>query len=189
VGTTAVHGSWKIVDSNRVPEGQQAQDGGGMMDPRRLWAIARRRWRVILSTAAVVGGLVILWVLQITPIYTATTQILIDARKERVLGRSEAVVGDLGLDASAIATEVTLIKSFSIARRVVERLRLEQNAAFRRSGSGFSLTALVSGPIRQLLGRSESEDEPLPEARPRAAGNVFSSRPSGATRPGGRRGC
>jgi exopolysaccharide transport family protein len=107
---------------------------------RNLYAMIIRRWLVIAGSAAVVLGLAIVWLLQATPIYTATTQLLIDPRKERVL-REEAVVGDLSLDTSSIATEVSLVQSFSVARRAAEKLNLEKDPRFTSPASSFSLKA------------------------------------------------
>jgi capsular exopolysaccharide synthesis family protein len=72
--------------------------------------------------------------IQTASLYTASTQILIEPRKERVL-RTEAVVGDLALDASSVATEISLIQSFAVAKRVVARLGLDQRPRIGGSAS------------------------------------------------------
>jgi exopolysaccharide transport family protein len=133
---------------NAVPSNATANAAGGdrhtsALAAHRLWSIFLRRWQVISGTTAAVVVLVTIWLMQTTPIYTASTQVLIDPRKERVL-REEAVISELGLDASTIATEVSLVKSFSIARRVVERLGLATHPQFGGARASFSMMAWIS---------------------------------------------
>jgi polysaccharide biosynthesis transport protein len=95
-----------------------AAEQSSSLDLLKIWRIARRRWRVLCGGVLVVMAASAVWLLQITPIYTATAQLLIDTRK--VNTTAEAVVSELILDSDTIATEISLIKSFSVARRVAE---------------------------------------------------------------------
>lgn len=144
---------------------------------RRLYAMLLRRWMVVAGAAAVVLALAVVWLLQTTPIYTATTQLLIDARKERVLSEESAVVGEITLDTSSIATEVSLVQSFSVARRVVDKLRLDRNPKFVGEG-GFSFLGWLTSLLPALSQGSDTE-EPL--AQP-AAPDADSAKLSPAAR-------
>lgn len=122
---------------------------------RGLYSMLLRRWLVVIAATFAVLALAVVWLIQTTPVYSATTQLLIDPRKERVL-REEAVVGDLGLDTSSIATEVSLVQSFSVARRVVDKLQLEKNKAFLGEG-GFSFFGWVASFLPKLGPTTEAE--------------------------------
>jgi capsular exopolysaccharide synthesis family protein len=123
-----MHNSLKVLSSDQLRLGTSPIEdrGAGDFDPRVLITIARRRWYVIVGSLAITFCLTLWWLLNTVPIYTATAQILIDPRKERIL-RTEAVVGELALDTSSVATQVALIQSFAVAKRVVERLRLDEH--------------------------------------------------------------
>lgn len=124
---------------------------------RGFYAMLLRRWFVVLSAVGVVMALAVVWLLQTTPIYTATTQLLIDPRKERVMRQEDAVVSELGLDTSSIATEVSLVQSFSVARRVVERLRLDQDPRFSGSAGSFSFVDWIFSFLPRPPETSEAE--------------------------------
>jgi exopolysaccharide transport family protein len=144
--------------------GQPMGESVSGVDPRRLWSVFQRRWQIVLGASAVVAALMAIWLVQTTPIYTASTQVLIDPRKERVL-KEEAVISELGLDASTIATEVSLVTSFSIAKRVVDRLKLAQHPMFGGAKPGFSFMGWLTG----LLLGAEAEDEYPRSASKKAA--------------------
>src|SRR5262245_40376851 len=114
-----------------------------------LWSVFRRRWPVILGSSAIVMSLAMIWVLQIVPVYTASTQVLIDPRKDRLL-RSDAALSELSLDNSSIATQVSLVQSFAIAKRVVEKLKLDANPQFVGVKSAPSLWSRLRQSIVEL---------------------------------------
>ena len=61
--------------------------------------------------------------------YKATTIVLVDPRQPRVTN-SEAVISGIGSDAAAVESQVELIESSSLARKVVARLGLDQDSDF-----------------------------------------------------------
>jgi exopolysaccharide transport family protein len=142
------------VDTLRSPP---AGDGeSSPYDFRQLWSVFLRRWRVVLGTAAATAALVAVWLIQAQPVYTATTQLLIDPRKERVL-KDDALISELSLDASTIATEVSLVRSFSVAKRVVERLKLDTHPQFGGAKPGFSIARWLAGLLSGALGEAEEQ--------------------------------
>jgi succinoglycan biosynthesis transport protein ExoP len=90
-----------------------------------LW----RQWKVILSVmgAALIVGAAYLAIQ--TRLYTATTQILLDPRKEKAAG-SEAILSDFNLDMASIESQMAIIRSTSLLRRVVEKERLVTHPEF-----------------------------------------------------------
>lgn len=92
-------------------------------------ATFRRRFRLFAAVAVVVFAAVVLFTLQQTPKYTATAQVMLDVRKEQVTDMS-AVLSGLPADSSVVDTEVEVLKSRSLAARVVKELKLEQDPYF-----------------------------------------------------------
>jgi len=92
-------------------------------------ATFRRRFRLFSAVAVVVFAAVVLFTLQQTPKYTATAQVMLDVRKEQVTDMS-AVLSGLPADSSVVDTEVEVLKSRSLASRVVKELKLEQDPYF-----------------------------------------------------------
>lgn len=92
-------------------------------------ATFRRRFRLFAAVAVVVFAAVVLFTLQQTPRYTATAQVMLDVRKEQVTDMS-AVLSGLPADSSVVDTEVEVLKSRSLAGRVVKDLKLEEDPYF-----------------------------------------------------------
>lgn len=92
-----------------------------------ILGIAMRRWRLLAVAfgLGLVGAQVFLWLA--TPIYSASVQLLIDPRKQAI--ERDAVISGLPLDTGSIESEVTLIRSFVIAKRVVQSLHLDKDPA------------------------------------------------------------
>ncbi len=90
--------------------------------------------------------------------YRATSDVMIDPRRERVVDVQQ-VLADLPADTSAIDTEVEILKSRTLAERVVDRLGLQGDAEFnpkmtstRRWRDFFSSPSALGGTdIRNLV--------------------------------------
>lgn len=92
--------------------------------------ILRARWKLALSIfLAVVIGTVIATLL-FPKKYLATTTVLLDARPDAV--SAQQAISPLSA-MSFLATQIDLIESPAVARRVVSMLRLNENAAFREN--------------------------------------------------------
>lgn len=106
------------------------RDGGqvsyGPADQDALGAFLRAVWRHrLLFLGAFLGCVAIAAIAlgRMTPIYTATAQVMLDSREQRILDAG-AVVAESALDGAAIATAVTLINSRPLIAGVVETLDL-----------------------------------------------------------------
>jgi exopolysaccharide transport family protein len=96
-----------------------------LLDLRGLYRIVRSRFHVI--AICVIGGIgvAILYLLLAVPKYTATTEIYIDTREKKAIDIGEVLPG-LGSDNAAIDSEVEIIKSSSVAKRVIAKLQAER---------------------------------------------------------------
>src|SRR6185503_7273004 len=75
-------------------------------------------------------------VLLIPPNYRATSVVIVDPRQPRV-ATTEAVLSGIGSDAAAVESQVEIIESSAIAKRVIAKLGLEDDSEFN-SGNWFS---------------------------------------------------
>lgn len=125
---------------------------------RDLFACLKRNLRFIAATT-ILGTLVALaLVFSITPKYQSSVLVLVDPRQTKILQDAE-VVGRTTTDNGAIESEVEMIQSKATTRKVVERLRLQDDAEFSGpSGLIGTLKATLLAPIRNLLGSSGNAD-------------------------------
>ncbi|MDB5058412.1 MAG: lipopolysaccharide biosynthesis protein [Chloroflexi bacterium] len=123
----------------------------GQIDLRRLMTTFRRRMRLFGAVGLAVLLATILLTLQATPKFTATANVMLDPRKQKVTSAEEVLSG-LPADSSVVDTEVEVLKSRHLAERVVTALHLDQdpefNPAVRKLGG---LKAVVAG-IEGLFG-------------------------------------
>ena len=106
-----------------MPSPIAEQSGDEVIDLGALGAtIWRGKWRVLIWTAlAIFLGAVYAFVLA-TPLFQATTSLVLDTREERVVN-FDSVVGALRTDSYAINTEVEILKGRLLMGRVVESNR------------------------------------------------------------------
>src|SRR5580700_4336569 len=79
-----------------------------------LW----RQWAFIATVTAFALLVAFIYLVHAVPLYTATSQILLDPRREKAVG-AEAILGDFQLeDASAIESQLAIIRSDVLLRRV-----------------------------------------------------------------------
>jgi exopolysaccharide transport family protein len=107
-----------------------ASDAGALsFDLNIVIATFRRRLRLFAAVALGVFLAVLLFTLQEAPRYTAQAQVMLDVRKEQVTDMN-AVLSGLPADSSVVDTEVEVLRSRSLAGRVVDQLKLDQDPYF-----------------------------------------------------------
>lgn len=109
-------------------------DGEGLIDLRRLWHIVLKRWWVLAGVLAVALVLGVVVTLLSTPIYRASATLQIDREAAQVVD-VEGVLPAEGMYSAQefYQTQYGLLKSRSLAQRVVTGLRLAQDAQFLES--------------------------------------------------------
>lgn len=145
---------------NRGP--MRAAGDDDLIDIRALWRVLRRRMWVIAGTVALICGITLLVVFQLTPLYTASALVLIDPREERVVDL-EAVMSGLPPDSAAIDSEVEVLRSRKLASRVVEELELVNDPEFNPTLRDPSLLSTLN-PLTWLRGRGETTSEQAAQA-------------------------
>lgn len=103
---------------------------------RSILAMLRRRKSVILGTVAAVLLVTLLVLIQLTPRYTSSAALMLNTRQQNVVDIESVVSGlDVGPGAlqTGVQSEINIITSRSLARRVVEKLGLMQDPEFNGS--------------------------------------------------------
>ena len=112
--------------------GEHNLDGDSGIVDIDIFAIARtlrKRLGVILGITVGLTALVMIGVFQETPLYTGETLIILDQQKTKIIDAS-AVMSGLGGDSATVDSQVEILKSRSLARRVVEDLNLVDDPEF-----------------------------------------------------------
>lgn len=123
---------------------EESLDGGASfsdaIDFDKLLAVVRRQWRVaaIAVGAALVLGIV--YLLTAVPLYTATTNVMIDQSNGKLVDQLSVIGGGLE-DEASILSQVELLKSEKIGLDVVDKLDLSNDTVFM-SSAGSPLTRL-----------------------------------------------
>ena len=114
------------------------------------------RWRVVGLTATAVVLLAIAYIWTTPPIYSATTELLIDPRSRQIVGGEVAPTGlgssALGSDTLLLDSQINVMLSQSVLRRLIEEQNLAENPEFAGTGTsvlGFvkqMVAAVVRGP-------------------------------------------
>ena len=146
------------VQSSLPQDYDTAAPQGGGFDVREAINFVWRQWKLIASVAALVTLLGALYIAKQTPLYTASTQLLLDPRKEKAAGQ-DVILSEIALDLPAIESQIAIIKSSALLRRVVVKERLVNDPEFGAAPAGAGTGLLQS--IRGFFSRSP---EPEPQA-------------------------
>lgn len=101
------------------------------MDIRSLGNALVRRWKLFVTIAGFVTAAMVAVTLLLTPVWSATTQIRIEANRRSPVDFEAAAMGGPP-DQAIVDTEVNLMRSREVARRVVDQLGLVNDREFNR---------------------------------------------------------
>lgn len=130
------------------------------LDLRRLYAAFRRRLRLFGAVALVIFLAAVMITLSATPKYTATANVMLDTRQEKV-SNVEEVLSGLPADSSAVDTEVEVLKSRQLAERVVKALKLDEDPEFNAQVRKPTGVAALAGAVASLFGGSPPDPSKL----------------------------
>lgn len=88
---------------------------------RAVW----RRKAILIAAILIVPALAYWLISNVTPLYSATAQVMVSGRQQNALAIQE-VVSMTGQDLEAVASQIEVIRSRAAAEAVVERLRLDE---------------------------------------------------------------
>jgi succinoglycan biosynthesis transport protein ExoP len=102
-----------------------AQDEGLAETLRKLW----RRRKLIAATTIVIGGTAAFVAWSLPSYYVAEARVLVGVDSPRVLN-VEAIITDVSPDAERVANEGFVLQSRTLAKTVIDKLGLADNAQF-----------------------------------------------------------
>ena len=122
-------------DASQLNKDMQ-QNGGTELNISSIINTLWLRKSVLISVTFFVSLLVVLYVYQLVPRYTATTQLLIGINSAKVVDIQEVLSGS-GNKESAVTGEMEVIKSRELAHKIIKLLHLntyeEFNPALKKS--------------------------------------------------------
>jgi len=162
--------------SDMLPEqggGGGGQDSGSIINVREIIGILRRHYIMIAAITVVGTALTGLWVNQLTPIYQAEAQILIDPSRINVNGPGKGPV-DPGIAQTyaMMETQTAIMRSRDLAIKTVRRLDLANHPLYNPALAKPQPSTLSSilAPITALF--SDAKPEP-----PKAPVNIAPQTP------------
>lgn len=134
-----------------------ASSGSRGIDLVVLLRILRVRRQVILGTAAVVVALAIITLFQLTPLYSATSVVMLDQRKNNLEDLSSVMSG-LPTDPAGIQNQVQILTSRTLAARVIDKLNLKDDPYFRTASKSWTSYLSFINPFNWLRPRDPQKD-------------------------------
>jgi capsular exopolysaccharide synthesis family protein len=128
-------------------EGTEPAGPSLLPDPWHLWAVFRRRLWIFVAVAVLTLAAVGAYVFLATPIYSATANIVIEPRQQRVINFDPSVPQQVSSDTNVVDTEVQTLSSPALADRVVKALHLERYPEYAPKSDGAPRPA---NPLRQV---------------------------------------
>lgn len=134
-------------------------------DPNQILRAFRRRLPIFFITLLFVFCAVAVYTFQARPVYTTGASVIIDARETNVVDFG-AVLSGLAPDSAVVDTEVEIIRSRTLAEKIVVKLNLTESPEFNSALREQSTVAQVQGVMKSFLsglfgGSSSSETQPV----------------------------
>ena len=130
----------------------------------------RRQYPVIGFVLAIAIALGFVYVMTTPPSFTATTTMLIDAKRVQLFQQS-SMINDLPIDAATVESQVEILKSETIAEAVIEKLHLVNDPEFVSPGGG--LVGTLLNFVTSLFSSGETADGDSDFALKRKAVGTF----------------
>lgn len=157
------------------PVWEDESEPGNGVNFDKLFAMARRQWRVVAVAVGVFAVLGLVYVFTAVPLYTASTSVLIDHDQSNMTSQL-ATIGTTTEEDGSVLSQVELLKSEAISLRVVDNLKLGDNPLVVNQQQ--SLLRRGVNAIKSLVNVSAwfADDVPIEdktEANRRAAAKVL----------------
>lgn len=136
-------------------------EAGGGFDIHALVNFVWRQWKLIAGVTALAVLIGAVNIARTTPLYTATAQLLLDPRKEKAVGQ-DVIMSDAILDLPTVESQIAIIKSSALLRRVVEKERLVNDPEFGASPAMGDGGVGLLATVRAFFSRNASSDQAPP---------------------------
>lgn len=148
--------------NNRADRAYAQRLEPGSLDLGEVVDFLLRRWKLICGCMFVAVSVTVASLYFVTPTYRASAQVLLESPREKVLG-GEAVIADLILSSSIIESQLAILRSHALLRRVVEQEGLAEDPEFNGTEKGMSFPTL--GQALQYLSLSGDDSGTPPVER------------------------
>lgn len=125
-----------------------AAEDAGAFDMRDAMNFVWRQWKLILTVTAISLLLGSIHVARQTPLYTATAQLFLDPSREKNSTQDVLFTELMLFDQSAIESQMAIIRSSAMLKRVVEKERLTTDSEY----GGAPPAAPAKGLLTRLWG-------------------------------------
>lgn len=113
------------------------------LDVAEVQRFLARQWKFVVATAVACAVLAGLICLAMTPVFTATSQILLDPRKQHIFG-NDAGAQDSALDSSIVDSQISIITSTRLLAKVIRKENLAEDPEFAASAKPGLLERITS---------------------------------------------
>src|ERR1035438_1659291 len=117
------------------------------------WRILKKRRWTVLATLGIILALTVIFTLKTTPLYQATSKVAIFPETPNILGFKDAGGSSPDYDyESTLETQAAILRSDSLAMKVIEAIRLDQNPKFtpiatrQRTGDSVQVSNMQPDP-------------------------------------------
>jgi capsular exopolysaccharide synthesis family protein len=117
--------------------------------------IIARRWTILAVLLTFIAATII-YTFKQTPVYRATASVQVDKENPNVLSFKDVYQVDVG-DDDTLRTQFEILKSRSLARHVIEDLKLDKTEEFHPKEPGYWGSMMAS--VRGLLGSDKTTQE------------------------------
>ena len=142
-------------------------------DVRELIRILRRRKSIVIGTVTLTLALAVFFLSQITPTYRAEALVMVESRKANIADLRE-ILSDVSANQETTRNEIEVIRSRTLARRVIEQLSLAEREEFKpsRSPSLLAMAWKAAARLGQADGSPAATDGPAQAAEASRALNL-----------------
>lgn len=136
---------------NRIQLNDTNETSMDVIDFDKIFAIARRQWRLVVLCVVVALLLGAAYVVTAVRLYTSQSSLLID-RSDSEIANQLSAFGALTDDEGTVLSQVELLRSEAIAGAVVDKLNLTEDPVFSALGQSlFSVQSIKSLLLPQFL--------------------------------------
>jgi polysaccharide biosynthesis transport protein len=162
-----------MIDQHLLLEASEAAEVEHGFDLRKALGFLWRQWKFIAAVTGIALLVGSVYMLTQTPLYTATCQVLVDWQREKAVG-PDAIFSDPQLTFAMVESEIAVLRSSVLLRRVVEREHLATEPALAESPPlNISMPSFISSALASVHGVVKAwwPEEAKPEVEPPPVAN------------------
>ena len=132
----------------------------------------RRRWATVAGSLVACMVLGVASLVFVPPKFTATAQLLIDSRRADPFHEQTTTPDSQAIN-GLVESEVEVLRSDGLARKVVQRLNLADDPAFL--ALGHTLTKTITAPFQVWLARLQGNRSAVPDDKVQRAARILTN--------------